>query len=390
MLKRFAASLNILYPAALGILLSAVFSISGAQAQQSQDERERTQQQLEALQSEIAERQEALARRRTELSRSQRQLRDIEQEINTATQQLSATERELFQTRRQIESLENEQLILQDQLAEQAELLADQIDAAYRAGNYQILELLLNQSDPGRVERLMEYYRYMNAARLEELQALHEREEELRDVQQRLANAKVQLENEQAQQTRQRNALNAQKAEREQQIARIQNASATDEERLTALHQSVEELTELLISLAEASRNVPVQLEGLANRANTLAGPVTGDVRYQFGETQSGEVRWSGMVIGAEAETPVRNVADGRVLFADWLRGFGLLLVIDHGEGYMSLYGYNQALLYDVGETVRAVETVALVGKSGGQREPGLYFEIRHRGRALNPNQYLR
>lgn len=382
MARRFRGTIRSL--AVIFILLCSAASTAFAQ-----DERERTQQQLEQLQAEISARQEALAQKRSELSHSQNQLRSIEQAINTATQELSSTQRELFQTNRQIESLGAEQLILQDQLAEQAELLADQVDAAYRAGDYQILELLLNQSDPGRIERLMAYYRYMNAARLEDLQLLHEREAELETIKTRLAEAQERLENEEARRVSQRAALNSQKQEREQQITRIQNESASEEEQLAALHASVEELTELLVSLAEVSRNVPVNLAGLENKRNQLDWPVRGEIRHQFGDAQSSEVGWSGMVIETEAETPVRNVADGRVLFSDWLRGFGLLLVIDHGEGYMSLYGYNQALLFDVGESVRAGETVALSGKSGGQREPALYFEIRHRGRALNPNRYL-
>jgi len=358
--------------------------------QQSNDERARTEAQLRALQEEIAARQASLTAHRDRLNASQRALRDIEQRVNNTSQALAETERELALINRQIESLATEKSILQSELQQQAGLLEDQIDAAYRAGNYQVLELLLNQADPSRLERLMEYYRFMNAARLDELATLHAKEAELVAVENQLTEAETRLREERNEQARQRNQLAEEMRQREQQIARIAAESASEAERLNALRQNEQELTELLATLSEVSRNVPVNLTGLANARNGLAWPVDGSIRHRFGEARSSQVSWSGLVFDAPAEASIKVVADGRVLFADWLRGFGLLIVVDHGEGYMSLYGYNQALLFDVGENVRAGETIAMVGQSGGQQEPGLYFELRHRGQAINPLRYLR
>jgi septal ring factor EnvC (AmiA/AmiB activator) len=130
-------------------------------------------------------------------------------------------------------------------------------------------------------------------------------------------------------------------------------------------------------------------MNGLAKRKGKLPAPVKGRIRHLFGSRRQGQVSWKGIVIDGAEGDPVNTIAPGRVLYADWLRGFGLVAIVDHGEGYMSVYGRNQALLKNVGDSVIAGDTISLVGNSGGQAQPGLYFEIRHKGKALNPSQWL-
>lgn len=128
---------------------------------------------------------------------------------------------------------------------------------------------------------------------------------------------------------------------------------------------------------------------GLGRPAGQAIWPVRGPLLHRFGDSISGELRWKGMVIGAPEGTQVKAVADGRVLLADWLQGYGLVVVVEHGKGDMSLYGYNQSALVNVGDQVKAGQPVALVGNSGGQERPGLYFEIRRQGRTVNPQPWL-
>ena len=121
-----------------------------------------------------------------------------------------------------------------------------------------------------------------------------------------------------------------------------------------------------------------------------LLRPSKGKLKHQFGQRKHGGIDWKGVLIGAKEGENVNSVHNGQVVFADWLKGYGWVIVVDHGEGFMSLYGHAQTLLRDVGDMVRQGETLALVGQSGGQASSGLYFEIRHKGRAVNPVKWCR
>ena len=148
----------------------------------------------------------------------------------------------------------------------------------------------------------------------------------------------------------------------------------------------------LLKAIEEAERAAqqrPTQLAGLSKLKGKLIRPADGRLRKLFGKRRQGQVRWKGILIDSSSGSQVRTVHDGKVLYADWLRGFGLVAVVDHGKGYMSLYGHNQALLKQAGDAVQAGETIALVGQSGGQQSPNLYFEIRHKGKPVNPSAWL-
>ena len=149
----------------------------------------------------------------------------------------------------------------------------------------------------------------------------------------------------------------------------------------------------MLKAIEEAQQRAqqkPAALAGLAKLKGTLLKPTQGRMRKLFGKRRQGQVRWKGVLFDGNSGSSVRAVHYGKVLFADWLRGFGLVTVIDHGQGYMSLYGHNQALLTQVGDSVDAGQTIALVGQSGGQSSPNLYFEIRHKGLAINPSEWIR
>lgn|SRR5690554_1892048 len=374
----------------LALCLSLALMPAAAQQTDAQQEHARAEQQLKELQNSIAQQRRQFERRQQQLSRTEKALRDIEQSIASSTQAMRRTEQELGGIEARIRELEAEQAALQQNLQQQAEVLSDQIEAAYRSGDYNFLQLLLNQDHPGRFERLLEYYRHLNEARLSQLRQLHATELELVEVQSNLAGQHERLAQRRAEQERQRSRLQGQQNEQEQRVAALQAAQSSTSSELQAMLQSEQEVTELLSALADVLRSSDINLAGLANLRGKLPWPLTGNLRHRFGEQRSSQVNWRGIVISGAAEVPVRSIADGRVLFADWLRGFGLVMVLDHGEGFMSLYGYNQALMFDVGEAVRQGQIISLVGQSGGQSEPGLYFEIRHRGDPVNPSTYLR
>lgn len=365
-------------------------TLSSAQEVDTQQERDRAQAQLEALQGEIEARRSSVQRRQQRLTRIERELRDIENQVAQRTQAIRDSEAELEANQERIAELEREQAVLKTQLAEQAKLLEDQIESAYRAGGHDFVQMLLNQQDPSRIERVITYYRYFNEARMAQIETLRATERELVAVDARLSQQRDALTAAVESQRQQRQALRAAQQEQEQSALQLQTAQQSDERELTDLLQSEQQLTELLAVLEDVLSAQDIQLGGLASMRGELRWPVSGSIRHAFGQQRSGQVNWKGVILNIEAEQPVQVIADGRVLFADWLRGFGLVMVVDHGEGYMSLYGYNQSLARDVGEAVRRGDTIALTGQSGGQSRPGLYFEIRYQGNPVDPVRYIR
>lgn len=371
-------------------LLASASAPALSQEVDAQRERERAQSQLESIQNEIRSRRDAVQRRQQRMSRVERELRDIETQVAARTQAIGESRTQLEANQQRITELEAEQNDLKVSLAEQAKLLEDQIESAYRSGGHDFIQMLLNQQDPGRIERILTYYRYVNQARMVQIEALRATERELEAVEQRLASQRDSLQQRIREQEQQRDQLRQSQQEQEQIAAQLRDAQRTDEQALTSMLQNEQELTELLAALETVLAEQQIQLAGLRNLRGQLSWPVNASIRHAFGQQRSGQVVWKGVVLNASAEQPVQAIADGRVLFADWLRGFGLVMVIDHGEGYMSLYGYNQSLSRSVGEAVRRGDTIALTGQSGGQSRPGLYFEIRHQGNPVDPVTYIR
>lgn len=364
---------------------------AGVEAQEvdTQQERDRAQAQLEALQADIAARRGSVERRQQRLSNIERELRNIENQVAQTTSELRQSEQALLDNEERIGRLEREQSVLRGQLSEQAKMLEDQIESAYRAGGNDFTQMLLNQQDPSRIERLLTYYRHFNDSRMEQIEALRETERELESVERNLSAQRDELQEKLDRQQRQREQLHAQQQAQQRSAEQLRTAQQNDERELTDLLQNEQDLTELLAVLEDVLSAQEIQLSGLASMRGQLSWPVDGSVRHGYGQRRSGQVVWKGVVLNTPAEAPVRAIADGRVLFADWLRGFGLVIVIDHGEGYMSLYGYNQSLTREPGEAIRRGDTVAVTGQSGGQSRPGLYFEIRHEGQPLDPVRYI-
>lgn len=372
------------------LLCLAVPAATYAQGIDTQQERDQAQAQLQALQTEIEARRSSVQRRQERLSDIQRELRDIEKQVAQQTQAIQLSEAELETNQQRIAELEREQSVLEVQLIEQAQLLEDQIESAYRSGGHDFLQMLLNQQDASRIDRIITYYRYVNEARMEQIEALRETERELVNVENQLASQRETLTARVAEQRQQRQGLRESQQKQEQSALQMQTAQQSDELELTELLQSEQQLTELLAVLEDVLAGQNIQLSGLSSLRGELHWPVNGSIRHAFGQRRSGQVNWKGVILNTDAEQPVQVIADGRVLFADWLRGFGLVMVVDHGEGYMSLYGYNQSLMREVGESVRRGDTIALTGQSGGQSRPGLYFEIRYQGNPVDPVRYIR
>ena len=362
------------------ILLSPVAHASDLNKRQSE---------LQAIQQQIASEQQDLRSSSQQRDKLLALLKRDERAIGDAAKKLNQTESQLDDSKQTLTKLNKQEAQLTEQQHEQQQVLAKQLKSAYLAGNHDYSKMLLNQQDPATVERLLTYYQYLNKARIAAINTLKQTRADLIKVQQqaRAQNDKLNaLAIDQRAQTKQLAAEQQQRQRTLDQLQQVIDKKASGLEQLQIEEASLKRVIEQALKAAAENPS----MEGLANSSGKLDWPTKGRLRHSFGSPRSGNVRWKGVLIDANEGQSVKAPASGKVIYADWLKGYGLLMVIDHGQGYMSLYGYSQALLKDVGDNVKAGEEIALVGRSGGQTQSGLYFEIRHKGEAVNPAKYCR
>lgn len=276
-------------------------------------------------------------------------------------------------------------------LQEQQKTLAKQIRAAYIAGQHDVLKLLLQEESPERISRLMEYYRAIGDARSQLIKNIDEKNKTLTVDRQKAKQEKSHLEKLRTTQQDQQQKLQQSKQYREAVLKEINAELAQHKNELTQLNQNKRSLEKVLTRLKKRTREsgeTPKPFDTLLHR---LPLPTQGNIAKTFGEPilQSNLV-YNGIFIQAPEGRPVRSIYSGNVVFADWLRGFGLLIIVDHGDGYMSLYAHNESLFKHAGESVQADEVIAKVGHTGGHPQPGLYFEIRHNGIPADPKKWFK
>lgn len=375
--------------ACAAVVVALQFAPVAYSQQPTEQTRAEKQAELKAIQAEIESRLEALESRKQALTSSQQALKTLELRTAKLAEALQKTRERLQQLADEIKANEVEQARLEDDIRSQLNALKDQVIAAYANGQYDYLKLLLNQQKASSLERQLTYYKYLNDARIEAIETLKQTQAELEQVKRTLQTQYQQQTQLRTEQTSQQAALEEQQQKQEQAIATLRSEQRTEEEKITELRSSQAELEQVIAAIEEALSD-RIELVGLKPIKASLRWPTNGKVQRLFGERREGPIRWKGVLIVGDQGQSIRSIADGRVVFADWLRGFGLVIVIDHGEGYMSLYGYNQVIFKNVGEEVQQNEEIALMGQSGAQNSPALYFEIRFKGQPENPTQWIR
>ncbi len=379
--------------------------------------------QLKSIQQDIAAKERAVRQQQLQRSALLAQLKAQEQAIAAATRALRETENSLAQLNRQISAMNASIAKLEKQKASQERNLAAQLDASFRQGQHTGIQLILSGEESQRGQRLQAYFGYLNQARQETIAQLRQTREEVAsqkaELEEKQSEQQTLLYEQQAQQAKLEQARNERKktisglessiqqgqnqlSEMRQNESRLRNSIARAEAAAKArAEREAREAEQVRNKQQEASRKgttyKPTESEqslmsrtgGLGSPRGQAYWPVRGSLLHRYGEQLQGELRWKGIVIGASEGTEVKAIADGRVILADWLQGYGLVVVVEHGKGDMSLYGYNQSALVSVGTQVRAGQPIALVGNSGGQGRPSLYFEIRRQGQAVNPQPWL-
>lgn len=310
---------------------------------------------------------------------------------------LAVAGRELSQMVREqhelAEDLRSRQDAEREALNAERRRLAVLVKTAHQLGRGDVLRMLLNQEDPVQATRVMSYFTYFNRARLERIAAVSARADRLARLALDAEREMERLEALGGQQEATRKRLESARDERTAVLAALEGSIHSRRENMVLLRQDAENLKRLVNHLrqrAEIRAELEIERLSFESRRGQLPWPLPGHrISAGFGSLrgQSG-VRWDGVLLSASEGERVRAVHDGRVIYTDWLRGFGLLIVVDHGDGYMTLYGHNETLLKEVGEWVRTGEVIALSGKSGRRGEPVLYFAIRRNGKPLNPSNW--
>ncbi|MCE9775168.1 peptidoglycan DD-metalloendopeptidase family protein [Shewanella algae] len=365
----------------------AGFLVFSSQLQAS--DLERRQSELKALQSQITAQQNALRDTGKQREKLLQLLKKDEQAIADAARKANQTENALSDAEKRLSELKQRAAQLDKLKESQQQTLAKQLTSAYLAGNHDYSKMLLNQQDPATIERMLAYYDFLNKARMQAIEQLKQTRQELSAVQQSEQQERNRLNKLVLDQKAQSKRLNQEQDQRQQTLKELQRTISSKASELEQLQIEEASLKRVVEQALAAMRDSP-SMDGLAKSRGSLNWPTKGRIKNSFGSQRSGNVRWKGVMLSAPEGQSISAVAAGKVIYADWLRGFGMVLVVDHGKGFMSLYGHAQALLKDAGDTVKAGEAVALVGRSGGQTEPGLYFEIRHKGQAVDPANYCR
>ncbi len=356
----------------------------------AQDRRE-SEAKLDAVRKEIKELEARMTREATRRDDGARALRAAELEIAAATRKLAEVRGNLRAQQGARRDLREQTDRANGRLAAESAALARQVRASYMAGRDELTKLLLSQESPATLGRMLVYFDYYNRARTNrigvvaaELKNLGELAVETTRVEQELAALEEAQGGQVALLTRSRD-------ERRAAVARLDAELRDGAAEVAKLRAEEQRLAELVRRLGELMAGFPVDPdEPFASRKGKLAWPVQGRFAGEYGQPRgAGPVRWSGVLLEASAGTPVRAVYHGRVAFADWLQGLGLLVIVDHGGGYMSLYAHNEALLKESGDWVEPGEAIAQVGDTGGQARPGLYFELRHNGEPVNPHPWI-
>ena len=363
---------------------SAVAQEGGANSQKEK---------LAELQAELRARQQVLENSRASAQELEGVLKASELEIAKVAKALSTTRQALKNVEQEQAKLEAEQEGLKTAIRKQQSLLSSQLKSAFMAGHYDYAKMLFYQDDARTFERVITYYQYVAKARQKEIESFRSNVARLEEVNAELSEKALSLATLKDEQEGQRAVLLTRQDDRKATLKKINKTIASENQRIASLQADEKALKDAIeaarIAAERAAREAEVSMDGLAKLKGKLAAPVKGRIRNLFGSRRQGQVSWKGIVIDGAEGDPVNSIAPGKVLYADWLRGFGLVAIVDHGEGYMSVYGHNQALLKQAGDDVRQGERIALVGRSGGQEYPNLYFEIRHKGKALNPSAWL-
>jgi septal ring factor EnvC (AmiA/AmiB activator) len=352
---------------------------------------DKQQARLEKLDSSISKLEKKLRSRDKQKDSLQNELKKVEVEASQLKGNLRKLGKEIRTVVAELSTLKRQETDLQARIVQQADVIAEQIAAAHKLGDQEPIKLLLNQEDPQQIARVFKYYDYFLQARSEKIASYMNDVKSLSEVIARISSQQLALKRSQSDLKKGQEKLRGRVAKRSVTLKQLDASLVSDKKKLGSLQRERSELEEILSAVEEAvaDMTLPSNYKPFLSRKGKLSWPLKGRVAHSYGSQRSGELRWEGWLISASAGTAVNAVHNGRIVFSNYLRGFGLLAIVDHGDGYMTLYAHNQELLKDTGDWVQSNELVARAGDTGGLNKPALYFEIRSQGKPADPKVWL-
>jgi septal ring factor EnvC (AmiA/AmiB activator) len=320
-------------------------------------------------------------------------LREQELKVAATAKEVRALDQQIIAQQSKLTKLQGDRDVLDAKLKDQRDALATLVRSAYAMGRGEELKLLLAQDRMDDIGRMLQYYHYFERARVGEIDGLMKDLDALAQVQNAIEKETAELQSTRDQRATQAKQLDDEREHRATVLDDLDAALKDQRSRLAALGKDEKAMVDLIAKLRDIFADIPKQLAGaepFAQLRGRLSWPIRGPIVSDFGSRENSEQTSAGLLIAAKEGSDVHAISHGRVVYADWLRGYGLLLIVDHGDGYLSLYGYNEALLKDVGDWVDAGEAIATSGDSGGRKTSGLYFELRYQGKAVDPKGWLK
>jgi|TARA_R110001599_G_scaffold63871_5_gene177994 septal ring factor EnvC (AmiA/AmiB activator) len=348
--------------------------------------------QIEDLKEEIADIDEWLADAEEDRSSLEQQLSGLEQEIGRLTRERRELRQQAREQQLRLTELGKEETELTRVLESQRDSLKKQIRAAWMEGDAPAVKVLLNEIDPDKVARTMTYYEYLSRDTIDRLEAFAANLRQLKETQKQVKAGRMRLAELEENVADRQQKLSSSKKEREQTLAALKTDISNRLSEREELEEDRKRLEKLLREVEEAIANIPTPNESdpFGSLKNKLPWPAEGKIVRNFGDSYaSGKLKHNGLLINTAEEGDVKAVHYGRVVFANWLRGFGLITILDHGDGYMTLYGHSSSLFTSPGDWVEAGEAIAQAGRTGGTNDPAVYFEVRHNGKPDNPRRWL-
>lgn len=359
----------------------------------AQTDEQQTRDKLQQLQRDIAQINQQIDSAKTRRSSLRKQVKAAEVTLGKLQRDITEKRAAINTAQAELTTLQQQRGELQQARAEQQTRITEEMRAAWEMGNQGQLKVLLNQESPHTVARMLAYYRYFFSARNELIGDYRQTLQQLAEVETGIETTTTQLRQETALLEERQSQVEGAQRNRQQAVADLNASIASDAERLEQMQRDRAKLEQLLQAIEEAviDLELPASTQPFAAAKGKMPWPVAGKASNRYGRKRNaGNMRWQGLQIPAKTGTTVKAIHHGRVVYADWFRGSGLLLIVDHGDGYMSLYAHNQSLLKEVGEWVSAGTPLGTVGTSGGLTAPALYFEIRKDGKPTNPASWCK
>ncbi|HET8850663.1 MAG TPA: peptidoglycan DD-metalloendopeptidase family protein [Marinobacter sp.] len=371
----------------LALALALILEAAPASAQDKV-----TPAQVEALKERIAGINEWLADAEEDRSSLEQQLATTEKRISELTRERRSLRQQAQEQQARLAELREEEQALSRSLETQRASLEKQIRAAWMEGDAPAIKVLLNEVEPAMIARTMTYYEYLSQDTVRRLEAFQASLRELKAARAAVQRTQTELATTEASLEQRQLELTASRRDREQVLAALQADISTRRSERDSLEADRQRLEQLLEEVQEAIASIPAPNEAqpFSSLENQLLWPAEGEIVGSYGASYAnGKLQRTGILMNTEEGAEVRAVHYGRVVFANWLRGFGLITIIDHGDGFMTLYGHSSSLFTAPGDWVAAGETIALAGRTGGTQDPAIYFEVRKNGKPVNPGNWL-